>query len=103
MPTSPGDASVNDLDDQRIPSLAELYDKFAHSLDPFSQARDEAEAAFQYEVVQWYDSIKRAKPPFREFRRGVISRCKRYLAANDRPQDKGLLGGLDNPPSPGDV
>jgi len=100
MPTAPGDASINEPDDRLIRSLAELYDKFAHSLDPFSQAGDEAEAVFQYEVMQWYDSIEGVKPPFREFRRGVISRCKRYLAANDKPQDKGLLGGLDNPPSP---
>ena len=31
---------------EEIAKLAELYDRFAHALDPFSEDRDKAEDAF---------------------------------------------------------
>jgi len=43
MPETPGDARITELPDGLIPALAELYDKFAHSLEPFSEERDNAE------------------------------------------------------------
>ena len=95
MPTAPGDAPLSGLDDNQIPALAELYDKFAHSLEPFSEDRDNAERVFNSEVLRWYDHLGKPKPPFQEFRKGVIARCKRYLAASDKPQDKRLFRKLD--------
>jgi hypothetical protein len=95
MPTTPGDAPLGASHEHRIPSLAKLYDEFAHSLEPFSEDRDEAERIFITEISAWYDLLSEPKPPFRDFRRGVIQQCKKYLAANAKPQDKGLLRGLD--------
>jgi hypothetical protein len=85
MSPTPGDAPLGESDDSLIPSLAALYDRFAHALNPFSEARDEAERVFHSEVLIAYDAIKGQKPSFQEYRKGVILRCKRYLAANDKP------------------
>lgn len=85
MPTPPGNAPVGDFPEDRIPALAELYDKFAHSLEPFSVETDRAERVFMQEISLWYDMIDRPKPSFHDFRKGIILRCKRYLAASDRP------------------
>jgi hypothetical protein len=96
MPTAPGDAPLSGLDDNQIPALAELYDKFAHSLEPFSEDRDNAERVFNSEILGWYDRLGNPKPSFQEFRKGVIARCKRYLAASDKPQDKQLFRNIDS-------
>lgn len=80
-----------------IPALAELYDQFAHSLDPFSEERDRAESVFMAAVSVWHDALPKPKPPIHEFRKGVIIRCKRHLSATDRPQDKRFLRNLDDP------
>jgi hypothetical protein len=95
MPTAPGDAPLSGLGDDQIPALAELYDKFAHSLEPFSEARDNAERVFNSEVLGWHDLLANPKPTLQEFRKGVIVRCKRHLAASDKPQDKQLFRKLD--------
>jgi hypothetical protein len=96
MPTPPGDAPLTELPDDWIPALAELYDRFAHSLEPFSEERDNAERMFVSEVVMWYDMLEsNARPSLQDFRKGVIVRCKRYLAARDKPQDRKFLGELD--------
>lgn len=75
--------------------MAELYDKFAHALDPFSQEADHAEGVFNSELSVWYDSLQDPKPSFREFRKAIITQCKRHLRASDKPQDQKLLGSLD--------
>ena len=84
--------------EDQIPALAELYDKFAHSLDPFSEERDRAESVFMSEVTAWYDALPKPKPAFHEFRKAVITRCKRHLSATDRPQAKQFLRTISNPP-----
>jgi hypothetical protein len=95
MPPTPGDASLNESPGDRIPALAELYDKFAHSLEPFSEERDNAEHVFVLEVLTWYQILENPKPSFQEFRRGVIAKCRQYLAATDKPQDKQFFRKLD--------
>jgi hypothetical protein len=80
-----------------IPALAELYDQFAHALDPFSEEVDRAESVFMAQVSVWYDALPPPKPTLHEFRKGVIVRCKRHLSATDRPQDQRFLRDFDNP------
>ena len=43
MSTTPRDAQVNVPPQELIANLANLYDRFAHALDPFSGEADEAE------------------------------------------------------------
>jgi hypothetical protein len=75
------DAPLDESDNIWISSLAELYDKFAHSLDPFSEERDRAEAVFMQQVSVWYDMINSPKPTLHEFRKGVIlERFKKYCS-----------------------
>jgi|GEM_PF-1441060 hypothetical protein len=95
MPPTPGDASLSGSPEVRIPPLAELYDKFAHSLEPFSEERDNAEQVFVLEILTWWQALENPKPSFQEFRRGVIAKCRRFLAASDKPQDKQFFRGLD--------
>ncbi|MBI3414232.1 MAG: hypothetical protein HY043_02750 [Verrucomicrobia bacterium] len=71
--------------EREIAALAKLYDRFAHSLDPFSAGRDEAEATFMQSIADWYDSLDPPKPTLHEFRKGVIVRCKKHLSASDKP------------------
>ena len=68
-----------------IPGLAKLYDEFANALDPFAAQRDNAEKIFMQDVAEWYDSLTGPKPPLQEFRKAVIIRCKRHLAATKKP------------------
>ncbi len=82
MQETPGDAFLGSVSDEQIASLAELYDRFAHALDPFSAEANEAEKVFLQNVADWYDSITLPKPSLHEFRKAVIVRCKRYLAKN---------------------
>jgi hypothetical protein len=95
MPPTPGDASLSGSPEVRIPPLAELYEKFAHSLEPFSEERDNAEQVFVLEILTWWQALENPKPSFQEFRRGVIAKCRRFLAASDKPQDKQFFRGLD--------
>jgi hypothetical protein len=98
MPETPGDARITELPDGLIPALAELYDKFAHSLDPFSDEGEIAEQTFVAEIVKWWDVLDHPKPSLQDFRKGVILRCRRHLAARDKPQDKKFLPKLDDSP-----
>jgi hypothetical protein len=84
MPPTPEDAPLDEAEGHWIPSLAELYDRFAHSLDPFSEERDRAERGFKQQVSIWYDVLEAPKPTFHEFQKGVILRCKRHLAATNK-------------------
>jgi hypothetical protein len=69
MPPTPRDARLTELPDGQIPSLAELYDKFAHSFEPFSEERDRAENVFKSEVSSWYDLLSNQSHPITIFRR----------------------------------
>lgn len=87
MPPPPADAllATEGLKEQ-IPALAVLYDRFAHAFDPFSAECDGAEKIFMREVAELYDLIEQPpKPSFEEFRKAVIWRWRRHLAATDRP------------------
>jgi hypothetical protein len=90
MPPTPADALIEkEIDQEQIKALAILYDRFAHALDPFSPQRDEAERVFMHEVASLYDFFKPVTGggviSHHDFRKAVILRCKRHLAATDRP------------------
>lgn len=68
----------------QIAALAELYDRFAHALDPFSPDRDKAEQIFMQDIAEWYDSIEGAKPSLQDFRKAIILRCKKHLVASSK-------------------
>ena len=85
MPETEGDARLEDSLRDAIPRLASLYDRFAHALDPFDRERDIAEETFGTELATIYDTIPGVKPAFRDFRRFIIVRCRRHLAARDKP------------------
>lgn len=70
---------------EQLPRLAELYDRFAHALDPFDAGRDIAEQTFIAEITGLYDCLPDPKPPFRDFRRHLISLCRKHLKASDKP------------------
>jgi hypothetical protein len=98
MPSPSEDAHLTGPPEAFIPALAEIYDKFAHSLEPFSVECDRAEALFVAEIARWYELLPAPKPSLHDFRKAVIVRCKRYLAATDKPQVRGLMRGLDEDP-----
>jgi hypothetical protein len=85
MPTPPPDALVEAISREQIASLARLYDKFAHALDPFSVERDQAERVFHQEIANRYDRLAPPKPEFHLFQKAVILRCRRHLRASDKP------------------
>jgi len=84
MPTPPSDALVESISREQIASLAQLYDKFAHALDPFTAERDQAERVFHQEIANRYDRLALPKPDFHVFQKAVILRCRRYLRASDK-------------------
>ena len=85
-----------------LPALAELYDRFAHALDPFDKGRDQAEQQFEATVSSWYDLHATGSnssqstgqtSKYHDFRKAVIRLCKQHLKANqpriqvrDRPK-----------------
>ena len=86
MQPSPADALVSELfAKEQIAALAALYDRFAHALDPFDPARDAAEKVFEHDVAGWYDNLTPPKPTLQDFRKAIIVRCKRHLAATNKP------------------
>lgn len=84
MPPTTADAFLAQASKEQIAALAGLYERFAHALDPFSSARDEAERVFMQDVADWYDSLPPPKLPLHDFRKAVILRCKRHLATTDK-------------------
>jgi hypothetical protein len=84
MSSPPDDAYVGQIPQEWIAGVAPWYDRFAHALDPLSDAAAEAEEAFEQEIASMYDSLSPPKPSLHEFRKGVILRCKRFIIANDR-------------------
>jgi hypothetical protein len=66
---------------ERIGELAELYGRFAHVLDPFSEDRDNAEVAF-YRTLEHLRAIHAPHSDAREFRLEAVRQCKLYLKKN---------------------
>lgn len=66
---------------EEIEKLAELYDGFAHALDPFSEERDKAEDEF-YQKLQYLKSLHAPTADLREFRREALRQCKLFLKKN---------------------
>jgi hypothetical protein len=78
-PTS--DAQLVELLHGELPSLAELYDRFAHALDPFDETRDRAEQQFESTVSSWYDRYTSGSGLSRSSQ-AVIRLCKQFLKVN---------------------
>jgi len=85
MPEADGYAQLENFLSEEIPKLATLYDRFAHALDPFDEGCTIAERTFNAELAVIYDYLPDLKPPFRDFRRWVISRSKKHIQASDKP------------------
>jgi hypothetical protein len=80
MPPPPNDALVDHIGRPQFDALVKLYDRFAHAIDPHDPEADKAEAAFNDELSIWYDRLPEGpKPPFRDFRKAVIWRCKQQI------------------------
>ena len=86
MSPTPADAFVvTAISKERIETLATLYDRFAHALDPFSPERDEAERIFTQEVASLFDEYGGGGMSLHDFRKAVILRCKRHLSSTNKP------------------
>ncbi len=72
---------IEQLSRDEIEALAKLYDRFAHALDPFDPARDEAEHRFDRKLVDLHLTLA-PKTDFREFRREAVRACKSFLRKN---------------------
>ena len=66
---------------EEIAELAELYDRFAHALDPFSEDRDRAEHSF-YVKLEHLRCLYAQQAESREFRREAVRQCKLFLKKN---------------------
>ncbi len=64
-----------------LAELVELYDRFAHALDPFSEDRDRAEDAF-YLKLDHLRSVYAPRADARELRREAVRQCKLFLKKN---------------------
>jgi hypothetical protein len=85
MQPAPDDALVALIAKDQIAAFAILYDAFANALDPFSPERDNAEKVFQQDVAALYDVMPdHLKPSLQDFRKAIILRCKRHLAATNK-------------------
>jgi hypothetical protein len=85
MSTAPETPLVAWIPAEQIAALAQVYDRFAHGLDPFSPQWDAAERVFMQDVAQMYDNLSHPKPSLVDFKRGVIIRCRLHLKATDKP------------------
>jgi len=66
---------------EEIAQLAELYDRFAHALDPFSEDSDQAEDDF-YRKLEDLRCLYASGVEPRDFRREAVRQCKSYLRKN---------------------
>jgi hypothetical protein len=66
---------------EEIADLAELYDRFAHALDPFSEDRDKAEDAF-YLKLEHLRCVYAPRINSRQFTREAVRQCKLFLKKN---------------------
>ncbi len=85
MSTPPTDALVEAFSREDLGALAELYDRFAHPIDPLAKECEEAECAFNLMISNWHDRIPAPKPTFHDLRKAAILKCKRYIIANSKP------------------
>ena len=69
------------MSEVEIKALAELYDRFAHALDPYSLDRDRAEDEF-YRYLEQLHCRYAPTAPMPEFRREAVRQCKLYLKKN---------------------
>ena len=72
---------MDEISERDLAALADLYDRFAHAIDPFSEVRDLAENQF-YGMLNQLRCRCAPEMDERAFNRGVIVRCKRHLAKN---------------------
>lgn len=61
--------------------LAELYDRFANALDPFSPDRDAAEEKF-YAKLEQLHRLHAPELAFNAFRCEAVRQCKLFLKKN---------------------
>ena len=66
---------------EEIAALANLYDRFAHALDPFSEDRDKAEDSF-YTRLEYLRCTHASQMNAREFTREAVRQCKLFLKKN---------------------
>ena len=66
---------------EKIAELAELYDRFAHALDPFSEDRDRAENAF-YLKLENLRCLYAPRVDARQFTHEAVRQCKLFLKKN---------------------
>jgi hypothetical protein len=89
MQETPGIAQLDRvIGPETIAQLAGLYDRAVNALDPHSIDRAEAERLFNEELRRIYDLLPALPPPrveFRDFKRFVITWCRKHLKATDRP------------------
>jgi hypothetical protein len=88
MQPTPGDALLDLIPSSEFDELVDLYDRFAHCLDPFDPKADDAERVFVDSLQGWYDQIGGNKPSFHDFQKAIIRRCK-----------KRIIGDTNKPPS----
>jgi hypothetical protein len=81
MPPPPEPARV-EVPPATIEALAPLYDRFANALDPFSEERDAAEKDFMRRLGELHDSLGEPRPKMEDFRRKVVSLCRKHLRAS---------------------
>lgn len=74
------DALLDFIPSEEFQALVELYDRFAHSIDPYDPARDKAERIFADDLQALYDGLGDQKPSFHLFQKLVIRRIKRQIA-----------------------
>ena len=70
-----------EIPEKELSALADLYDRFAHAIDPFSEARDLAENQF-YGMLGQLRCRYAPEMDERVFNWGAVIRCKRYLSKN---------------------
>jgi hypothetical protein len=63
---------VEHVSKEEVTTLANLYDRFAYALDPFSPERDEAERVFTHEIAKLYDFLQVQSVSHHDFRKAVI-------------------------------
>ena len=90
MPETTSDARLREELKAYIPTLATLYDRFAHSSDPHSSETSEAEKVFKSEVARWRDNFISAGfgadygNDLPTFQKAIVRLCKLHIIATDK-------------------
>jgi hypothetical protein len=66
---------------EQLAQLAEIYDRYQHSLNPLSARRAEAGRQFKDQLATLH-ATHAPDIPFDHFRRETIERCREYLRKN---------------------